>query len=143
MTKLRIVCALPCTLLLAAVAYGAPVRLRCESLQNPVGVDSAKPHFSWQSDNSERNWQQSAYQILVASSAEQLNAGHADVWDSGKIASAESVGIVYVPPEKLRNPQKPSGGRPASLIKTTGKPSGSPGPTPKQPPIALASAGSG
>ncbi len=94
-TKLRIVCALPCTLLLAAVAYGAPVRLRCESLQNPVGVDSAKPPFSWQSDNTERNWQQSAYQILVASSAEQLNAGHADVWDSGKIASAESVGIVY------------------------------------------------
>jgi len=94
-TKVRIVCALPCTLLLAAVAYGAPVRLRCESLQNPVGVDSAKPHFSWQSDNTERNWQQSAYQILVASSAEQLNAGHADVWDSGKIASAESVGIVY------------------------------------------------
>src|SRR5882762_9584390 len=93
--KVRMVCALACTLLLAAVAYGAPVRLRCESLQNPVGVDSPKPQFSWQSDNTERNWQQSAYQILVASSAENLRDGKADVWDSGKRNSGESVGILY------------------------------------------------
>jgi alpha-L-rhamnosidase len=90
---------IPCTfivsLVVTTVAYGAPVRLRCESLKNPLGVDRATLHLSWQSDNRERNWRQSAYQILVASSADQLRAGQADVWDSGKVSSSESVGIVY------------------------------------------------
>ncbi len=95
MTKFRIVCALQMCFILTAVSYGAPVRLRCESLQNPLGMDALKPRLSWQSDNSERNWRQSAYQILVARSPAQLKAGHADIWDSGKISSPESVGIVY------------------------------------------------
>lgn len=95
MTKVRIVCALQMCFILTAVSYGAPVRLRCESLQNPLGVDALKPRLSWQSDNSERNWRQSAYQILVAGSPAQLKAGHADIWDSGKISSPESVGIAY------------------------------------------------
>jgi len=38
---------------------------------------------------------QSAYQVLVASSAEKLSANAGDKWDSGKIASAESVNVVY------------------------------------------------
>ena len=93
----RIVCAASFALLLTAVAHGAPVRLRCESLQNPLGVDSSQPRLSWQSDNTERNWRQSAYQILVASSPAQLKAP--DVWDSGKISSSASVGIVYAGPK--------------------------------------------
>jgi alpha-L-rhamnosidase len=52
-------------------------------------------HLSWQSDNTERNWRQAAYEILVASNNEGLRVGKADVWDSGKINSAESVGIAY------------------------------------------------
>jgi len=82
-------------LILSVLAHGAPVRLRCESLSNPLGIDSTKPRLSWQSDNTERNWRQSAYQILVASSPEGLNSGHPDVWDSGKVSSGESVGIAY------------------------------------------------
>ena len=80
-------------------ASAAPVHLRCEYLQNPLRVDQLAPQLSWQSDNTERNWEQSAYQILVASSAEQLRAGKADVWDSGKINSSESVGIHYGGPQ--------------------------------------------
>lgn len=76
-------------------AFSTPVRLRCESLLNPMGIDAAVPHLSWQSDSIERNWRQSAYQVLVASSAELLRVGHADVWDSGKVSSDESVGIAY------------------------------------------------
>src|SRR5262245_53785981 len=82
-TKVRTACVIPAALILCALAYGAPVRLRCESLQNPLGIDSTKPRLSWQSDNTERNWRQSAYQILVASSLEGLTSGHADIWDSG------------------------------------------------------------
>ena len=82
-------------LFVTAVAFATPVHLRCEALVNPLGIDSAVPHLSWQSDSTEHNWRQSAYQILVASSAEQLMAEHADVWDSGKVSSEESVGIAY------------------------------------------------
>ena len=80
---------------IATVAVGAPVHLRCEYRQNPLGVDASPPHLSWQSDNSERNWKQSAYQVLVSSSADNLRSGHGDVWDSGKVNSDESVGIAY------------------------------------------------
>jgi alpha-L-rhamnosidase len=82
-------------ILTAAAAYAAPVHLRCEYRENPLGVDVVTPHFSWQSDNSERNWRQTAYQILVASTADNLKGSNADVWDSGKQDSSESVGIAY------------------------------------------------
>ena len=79
----------------ATAVFGEPVRLRCEYLENPMGLDVAAPHLSWQSDSAERNWRQTSYEILVASSEESLRAGKADVWDSGKTDSAESVGIAY------------------------------------------------
>ena len=44
----------------AGAAYANPVRLRCEYLENPLGIDAAAPHLSWQSDNTERNWKQAA-----------------------------------------------------------------------------------
>ena len=79
----------------AMLAQAAPVKLRTDYRENPLGIDDTAPHFSWQSDSTERNWHQSAYQILVASSAENLQNGTADVWDGGKQSSDESVGVVY------------------------------------------------
>ena len=84
---------------IGTVAVGAPVRLRCEYRQNPLGVDASPPHLSWQSDNTERNWKQAAYQVLVSSSADTLRSGRGDVWDSGKVNSDESVGIAYKGPQ--------------------------------------------
>jgi alpha-L-rhamnosidase len=81
--------------MLASFASAAPVHLRCEYLENPLGIDAVVPHLSWQSDSTERNWRQAAYEVLVASNDESLQAGKADIWDSGKVDSAESVGIVY------------------------------------------------
>jgi alpha-L-rhamnosidase len=81
--------------ILSSVASATPVHLRCEYLENPLGIDKASPQLSWQSDNSERNWVQAAYQVLIASNAERLQVGNADVWNSGKVDSSESVGIVY------------------------------------------------
>jgi len=82
-------------LILVPAASASPVHLRCEYLENPLGIDQAAPHLSWQSDSSERNWRQAAYEVLVASSGDRLRTGEADVWDSGKVNSAESVGIAY------------------------------------------------
>ncbi len=83
---------------LAIAACAGPVDLRCDYLNNPLGIDSPAPRFSWRSDSAKRNWKQSAYQILVASDSGRLKAGKADVWDSGKVPSAESVGIAYAGP---------------------------------------------
>jgi len=80
---------------LASSAAASPVHLRCEYRENPLGIDAPAPHLSWQSDSPERNWKQSAYQILVASSLDTLRSGRADVWDSGKTSSDESVDIPY------------------------------------------------
>jgi len=81
--------------MLASAASATPVHLRCEYLENPLGIDKGSPQLSWQSSNAERNWRQVSYEILVASSAELLRGGNADIWDSGKTTSTESVGIVY------------------------------------------------
>ena len=81
--------------LLASAALARPVNLRCDYLTNPLGIDAAQPHLSWRSENTVRNWRQSAYQIRVASSPAALGAGHANIRDSAKQASSESIGVVY------------------------------------------------
>jgi alpha-L-rhamnosidase len=81
-----------------SAASATPVRLRCEYRENPLGIDALAPRLSWQSDSAERNWKQSAYQVLVAGSPDTLRSGRADVWDSGKTNSDESVEIVYKGP---------------------------------------------
>jgi len=80
---------------LAAAAFAAPVRLRCEYLENPLGIDAVTPHLSWQSDSAARNWKQAAYQLFVSSNEANLRADRADIWVSEKVASGESVGIAY------------------------------------------------
>lgn len=61
------------------------VRLRCEYLENPVGIDIKKPRFFW---NCEGSKEQSAYQILCRRDGEVI-------WDSGKRESAEMTHISY------------------------------------------------
>jgi len=79
---------------IAIGASAAPVHLRCNYRDNPLGIDSRTPHLSWQSDNSERNWRQSAYEIMVSRSP-----GKGEIWDSHKISSDESVDIAYAGPK--------------------------------------------
>ena len=87
------------TLLLWAALMASPgvmpANLRCEYRVNPQGVDSVQPRLSWTLESPERGQSQSAYQILVASSSAALDGGQADEWDSGKVASHESIGIPY------------------------------------------------
>lgn len=69
--------------------------LRCEYLKNPLGIDAKTPRFSWKITSSENNQVQTAYQLLVASSPKLLKPGKADLWDSGKINSDESIQVEY------------------------------------------------
>ena len=69
--------------------------LRCEYAVNPLGIDVPLPRLSWALDSSRRGETQSAYQVLVASTPENLQAGRADLWDSGQIASSQQTHVEY------------------------------------------------
>jgi len=70
-------------------------RLSCEYRFNPLGIDTAWPRLSWVLSSDIRGQFQTAYQILVASSKDKLNESDADLWNSGKIVSRQSVNIEY------------------------------------------------
>ena len=71
---------------------GAAVEnLRVAALEQPTAVDSATPDFSWSMTSAERGASQSSYRIVVAED----KAMNSVVWDSGVVASDESVGILY------------------------------------------------
>jgi alpha-L-rhamnosidase len=79
----------------AAIERGAPRLLHADDLVTPLGLDDPAPRFSWVLSDSGRGARQTAYELLVATKPELTAAGKADVWDSGRVASAQSVGIVY------------------------------------------------
>src|ERR1051326_2445286 len=72
-----------------------PVHLRCEYLVDPLAVDSEQPRLSWELESPQREQKQAAYQILTATSVEKLDRGEADLWDSGKVPSDQSIQIAY------------------------------------------------
>lgn len=69
-----------------------PHNLRCEYLQNPMGIDVPKPRFSWMLDHSQRGQRQTAYQVVVSSDP---RAERGDIWDSKKVFSDRSLHVVY------------------------------------------------
>lgn len=75
-----------------------PIDLKCEYLENPLGLDVPNPRLSWKIkafNIADRGQKQSSFQILVASSEDLLKSGKPDLWDSGIINSNESVNITY------------------------------------------------
>ncbi len=69
--------------------------LRCEYRVDPAGMDVRHPRLGWTLTAEERGQRQTAYQVLVASSADRLEPDRVDLWDSGKVASDESVQVEY------------------------------------------------
>ncbi|MEV0221356.1 family 78 glycoside hydrolase catalytic domain [Streptomyces sp. NPDC050704] len=74
---------------------GAVWGLTVEHRTDPLGVDAARPRFGWRMRSATRGRSQGAYQILVASSPDKLTAARADVWNSGRVRSADSVAVRY------------------------------------------------
>ncbi|MGM9475777.1 family 78 glycoside hydrolase catalytic domain [Pedobacter sp. GSP4] len=67
----------------------------CEMLENPLGIDVLKPRLAWQLISNQRNVMQTAYQVLVSSTPEKLQANEGDLWDSGKVNGQESIQVIY------------------------------------------------
>jgi alpha-L-rhamnosidase len=80
-----------------APAFGdlVPERLRVEYLENPLGLDATVPRLSWVVTSKARGQRQAAYRILVASREDLLRPERADLWDSGKVDSDETLQIAY------------------------------------------------
>jgi Glycogen debranching enzyme len=75
-----------------------PVDLRCEYLNNPLGIDVERPRLSWRlhpADPNRRGLRQTAYQILAATREDLLSEGTADLWNSGKVETDQSVHVPY------------------------------------------------
>ncbi|BCJ35509.1 rhamnosidase [Actinocatenispora thailandica] len=73
-----------------------PVRvddLRAERLVDPIGVDEPAPQLSWRLHGTRRGIEQRAYRVVVAADADPLEGNVS--WDSGWVASSDSVGIAY------------------------------------------------
>jgi alpha-L-rhamnosidase len=96
-----------CVAGIAASAHATPAgqstvkvgQLTTEYAHNPLGIDVARPRLSWQLSSPDREQNQTAYQILVASSPAVLAQSQGDVWDSGKVSSGQSVNVQYGGPD--------------------------------------------
>lgn len=67
-----------------------PVKLQCEYLVNPSGLDVKQPRLSWTLDATDvkgYGQKQTAYRILVSSTLKGLKRNSGDMWDSGWVIS--------------------------------------------------------
>jgi alpha-L-rhamnosidase len=105
LSSLLCAAALPLIAQTAAPAAGhtaspanGPVDLRVDNLKTPLGIDDPAPSFSWQLHDPAHGAKQTAYEVQVASRADLLRQGKADIWDSGRVSSGESLNIHYAGP---------------------------------------------
>jgi len=68
--------------------------LRVNNLTQPLGIDT-NPVFRWLPTMEGHGKSQSAYQIIVASTAEKAAAHEGDLWDSGKVVGKNNFDIAY------------------------------------------------
>ncbi|MDQ7806419.1 family 78 glycoside hydrolase catalytic domain [Amycolatopsis sp. A133] len=72
-------------------AAASPLSVASATVANrvdPLGVDPAQPRFGWKLTSSSPQQRQSAYQIVVS-------ANGSDVWDSGRVSSAQQSDVAY------------------------------------------------
>ncbi len=95
MKKLWIaLCLLPVVISCAERKGIVPVYLRSEYKVNTF-IDVPAPRLSWELEAVADEQYQTAYQVLVASSAGLLDRDHGDLWDSGKVDTDATNQIEY------------------------------------------------
>ncbi|MCE5205275.1 MAG: glycoside hydrolase family 78 protein [Porphyromonadaceae bacterium] len=68
--------------------------LKCEYLENPIGLDEPHPRFTWQMDLNTPGNCQLAYELAVGTDAKEVASGRGDVWESGVVDSSV-IPVVY------------------------------------------------
>lgn len=74
---------------LSAFADFQVVNLLTEYTSCPMGLDEARPRFSWQMRSEERGASQAAYRLTLTDEQGKI------VWDSGRITSSTSLAVPY------------------------------------------------
>ena len=70
--------------------------LRTEYLVDPLAIDAPVPRLSWIIEaGTARDVRQTAYQILVGSTAANLSANRGDLWESGRVAGNQTLHVEY------------------------------------------------
>ena len=74
----------------------SPQQLTCEYLVDPSVIDVTHPRLSWVNvaPRKDKGQVQTAYQIQAATSRERLLNEEADLWDSEKVDSNQSLAVV-------------------------------------------------
>jgi len=85
----------------SADAAARATGLRVCGVVSPLALGAREPRFSWMPDADEPDAKQDAYRIIVARQEAHLAAGQDLVWDSGRVASADSFDIGYEGPPLL------------------------------------------
>lgn len=86
------------TLIAHGIIHAAEIRIsetRCQHSPAPMGVETPAPEFSWILESNVRGASQRAYRILVSDSEKKIDKAIGNIWDSGRVDSGESLGIVY------------------------------------------------
>jgi len=63
----------------------------CENKVNPLGTNTAGLHFSWEMASGQNNQHQTAYQLVIASTPEKLDAGMYDVYNTQKVNNEQNI----------------------------------------------------
>lgn len=79
----------------AAGKYTQLRDLRVEYKKNPLGIGTSSPRFFWKITSDVPGQMQTAYQLLVATTPGKLAPGKADLWDSKKVGSDQSIQVAY------------------------------------------------
>lgn len=72
-----------------------PYALRCDHRTTPLGTDEPAPLLSWRLASDRRGDDPVAYRVRVAEDPRDLAGGGRPLWDTGRVADPDAVGVVY------------------------------------------------
>ncbi|MFA6911579.1 MAG: family 78 glycoside hydrolase catalytic domain, partial [Proteiniphilum sp.] len=79
------------SLTLKGQSDGIPSDLKCDYLENPVGIDNPFPRLTWQIDDDSPGAIQSAFSILVGTDSLEVENGEGSMWHTKKIHSQQQL----------------------------------------------------
>jgi len=96
--------------LLLMLMFSASAQLRVSSLTtdyktNPLGIDNLTPKLSWIIQSDQNKTLQASYEIRAALNPAHLAKGNKQIWNTGKVSSAQSIHIEYEGPS-LKSSQR-------------------------------------
>lgn len=74
------------------------VNLKCEHLENPIGIDETRPRFTWQVQSEQQGFLQEGFQLAVGTTRQEVASGEGNVWQTGTVNSS-IIPAVYNGPE--------------------------------------------